>query len=84
MPSMIRGAPLELHPIDDQQPFSRDDDPNLPSSLDFGRELESPELGLKTVLSVAVKSSLSGHKKLLCGENVFEYHTLCLHFDGFV
>ena len=36
------------------------------------------------VLSVAVKSSLSGHKKLLCGENVFEYHTSCLHFDGFV
>ena len=48
MPSTICGAPLELHPIDDQQPFSRDDDPNLPSSLDFGRELESPELGLKT------------------------------------
>ena len=51
-PSTIRGAPLELHPLDDQQPlaFSRDDDsdPNLPSSLDFGRELESLELGLKT------------------------------------
>ena len=51
MSSTIRRAPqppLELHPLDDQQPFSRDDDPNLPSSLDFGRELESLELGLKT------------------------------------
>ena len=56
-PDMVRDVCLpryaellsgELHPLDDQQPFSRDDDPNLPSSLDFGRELESLELGLKT------------------------------------
>ena len=48
MPSTIRGAPLELHPLDDQQPISRDDDPNLPSSQVRGRELESLERGLKT------------------------------------
>ena len=48
LPRYAAGAPLELHPLDDQQPFSRDDDSNIPSSLDYGCELESLELGLKT------------------------------------